>query len=117
MKRKIFLLTTMLSLVTSLIPSGGFGGGGISQIPEGKDKDKYHLGKSIYNKEEIKLGDIDKTKEAQQLDRLEYLQGSLPNTEKRRVNLLELAGKLSKEQLDSLEYFISVRFNLKLKSN
>jgi len=118
MKRltSLFLLGTallVLEIPSPILPSGGFGGGGIAQIPQGKDREKYHLGKAVYNNE-IELGALDKKLEGEQSERLDYLQGSLPNTEKRRVNLGDLAGKLTKEQLDALEYFVSIRFNVKL---
>ncbi len=108
----IFLL--ILSQSSMLIASGGFGGGGVGQIPQGKDREKFHLGKAVYN-QEIELLAIDKGKEATQSERLDYLQGSLPNTEKKRVNLPDLAGKITDDQLDALEYFVSVRFNVKLE--
>ncbi|AYV54732.1 hypothetical protein [Leptospira kmetyi] len=117
--RQIVILTLIFGL-TSLwtgtsYASGGFSGGGVAQIPKGKDREKYHLGKSVYNREiEIPAG-ADPSKTQPQKIRLEYLQGSLPNSEKQRVNLEELAGKLTPEQLDALEYFVSVRFNVRLE--
>ncbi|WP_210413380.1 hypothetical protein [Leptospira stimsonii] len=95
--------------------SGGFSGGGVAQIPKGKDREKYHLGKSVYNREIEITVTADPAKVSAQKIRLEYLQGSLPNSEKHRINLEEFAGKLTPEQLDSLEYFVSVRFNVKLE--
>lgn len=86
----------------------------MGQIPQGNDREKFHLGKSVFN-QEIELSAVDKAKEVVQSERLDYLQGSLPNTEKRRVNLPDLAGKLTDEQLDALEYFVSIRFNVKLE--
>jgi len=114
--RNIILLSFFIffTFITVVSASGGFGGGGVGQIPQGQDREKFHLGKSIYNLE-IELGTLDKTKESAQAERLDYLQGSLPNTEKRRVNLPELAGKLTNEQIEALEYFVSVRFNVKLE--
>jgi len=112
---KVFYLVLLLSflLPSFLLASGGFGGGGVAQVPQGKDREKYHLGKAVYNLE-TEIGALDTKKEKEQLDRLEYLQGSLPNSEKQRVNLLALAGKLKPEELEALEYFVSVRFNVKL---
>jgi hypothetical protein len=109
----LLIFFTLNFLTTSIVASGG-SGGGISQIPQGKDREMYHLGKAVYNSE-ITLGSVISSVEKLQLDKLEFLQGSIPNTEKRRVNLPELAGKLSNEQLEALEYFISIRFNVKLK--
>lgn len=113
--KNITLLSIIILITFSTISyaSGGFGGGGVGQIPQGQDREKFHLGKSIYN-QEIELNAIDKSKEIAQAERLDYLQGSLPNTEKRRVNLPDLAGKLTDAQIDALEYFISIRFNVKL---
>ncbi len=96
-----------------LLGSGGFSGGGVAQIPQGKDREKFHLGKAIYN-QEVEPGTLDKSKEVEQSERLDYLQGAIPNSEKKRVNLPDLAGKLSKDQLEALEYYVSIRFNVKL---
>ena len=89
-------------------------GGGGGPIPQGKDREKFHLGKAIYN-QEVELTALDTSREVAQAERLEYLQGSLPNPEKRRVTLPSLAGKLTDSQIEALEYFISVRFNVKLE--
>ncbi|TGN21119.1 hypothetical protein [Leptospira idonii] len=110
----LFLLI-YLSGFSSVFASGGFGGGGVGQVPQGKDREKFHLGKSIYNLE-IELPPTDKTKVVAQSEQLDYLQGSLPNSEKQRVNLPDLAGKLTSEQLEALEYFVSIRFNVKLRA-
>ena len=115
MFKTIFLsILILLTIQSGIIASGGFSGGGVGQIPQGKDREKFHLGKAIYN-QEIELKEIDKTKEANQSDRLEYLQGVLPNSEKRRVYLPELAGKLTEDQITALEYFITIRFNVKVE--
>ncbi len=95
--------------------SGGFGGGGVAgQALRGKEREKFNLGKAVYNAEvalDAKKEDLVKP----QKNRLEYLQGSLPNSEKGRVNLEDLAGKLSEEQISALEFFVSIRFNVKLE--
>lgn len=117
--RQIVILTLIFGITIlwtgASFASGGFSGGGVAQIPKGKDREKYHLGKSVYNREIEIPAEADSSKIQSQKIRLEYLQGSLPNSEKQRVNLEELAGKLTQEQLDSLEYFVSVRFNVKLE--
>jgi len=114
MSYKFFLFFFLAILInTILIGSGGFGTG-ISQIQGGNDREKFQLGKSIYN-QEIELNKNDALDEAAQLERLNYLQNSLPSPEKKRVDLPSLAGKLSAAQLKSLEYFLKIRFNLKLE--
>ncbi len=105
----LFLLFSFFDLCYA---SGGFGGG-VDQISGERDKEKFHLGKAVYN-EEIELLSEDNTKSVSQRARLDYLQNALPNPEKRRVKLPSLAGKLSDKQLDALEYFLSIRFNIKL---
>ncbi|EOQ87357.1 hypothetical protein LEP1GSC202_3595 [Leptospira yanagawae serovar Saopaulo str. Sao Paulo = ATCC 700523] len=109
------LLVINLFLTNVVFASGGISGGGIANIPQGQDREKYHLGKAIYN-QEVSLEKPTNTNinTTDQEERLEYLQGSLPNTEKRRVNLPDFSGKLTEEQLQALEYFIQVRFNIKL---
>jgi hypothetical protein len=113
-KKNTLLLLILVVSFSSIYSSGGYGGGGVGQIPQGKDRDKFHLGKAVFN-QEIELSAVDKSKETSQIERLDYLQGSLPNTEKRRVHLPDLAGKLTDDQLSALEYFISIRFNVKLE--
>lgn len=113
MKILIQLLLVNLFFTNIILASGGISGGGIANIPQGQDREKYHLGKAIFN-QEISLEKQTNSNLNDQEERLEYLQGSLPNTEKRRVNLPELSGKLTEEQLQALEYFIQVRFNIKL---
>jgi hypothetical protein len=110
-KRFLFILFLIPFLMSNLTSSGGMGGGG-GPIPQGKDREKYHLGKAVYN-QEIELLSVDPSKEVLQAERLEYLQGTLPNPEKRRVSLPNLAGKLTDTQIEALEYFLSIRFNIK----
>lgn len=98
----------------ALFASGGVSGGGVVNIPQGKDRDKYHLGKAVFQKELDFKETIPASQIKENEDRLEFLQGSLPNTEKRRTDLTELSGKITKEQLEALEYFLSVRFNIKI---
>ena len=112
MYKKFFIFLILFSISAyNLSSSGGMGGGG-GPIPQGKDREKFHLGKAIYN-QEIELSQFDASKEVVQAEKLEYLQGSLPNPEKKRVTLPNLAGKLTDLQLEALEYFLSVRFNIK----
>ncbi|MGV3665802.1 MAG: hypothetical protein ACO1NV_06700 [Leptospira bouyouniensis] len=113
MKTFIRLLLVSLLFTNILLASGGISGGGIANIPQGQDREKYHFGKAVFN-QEITLEKQPNININDQDERLEYLQGSLPNTEKRRVNLPDLSGKLTEEQLQALEYFIQVRFNIKL---
>ncbi|TGK55314.1 hypothetical protein EHQ16_08100 [Leptospira kanakyensis] len=113
MKNFITFLIFNLLLISSAFASGGIGGGGIANIPQGQDREKYHLGKAVYN-QDLTLEKQPNVKLIEQEERLEYLQGSLPNTEKRRVNLPDFAGKLTEEQITALEYFVQVRFNVKL---
>jgi hypothetical protein len=113
MNHKSFLFIFLLYSVFSFnYASGGFGGG-VDQISGERDKEKFHLGKAVYN-EEIELLSEDNTKSTSQRARLDFLQNALPNPEKKRVKLVGLAGKLSDKQLDALEYFLTIRFNIKL---
>ncbi len=111
----VFVLQFFLVAFHSLSASGGFSGGGVQQIPQGQNREKFHLGKSVYNQEIPLPTTVDKKLEDSQSERLEYLQGALPNADKKRVYLPDLAGKLTSEQLEALEYFVSVRFNVKLE--
>jgi hypothetical protein len=73
------------------------------------DSTRYELGKRIYNGK-LKLGDTQPVAAAAQEGRLRGLQARLPEREQKSTNLLALAGKLSAEQLDALEYYVNQRF-------
>ena len=45
-----------------------------------------------------------------QTERLERLQGVLPKRTAAKTDLISLAGKLSTEQLDALEYYVNLRY-------
>ncbi|TGJ99052.1 hypothetical protein EHQ53_10765 [Leptospira langatensis] len=111
----MFLTAIITYFFQPTFASGGFGGGSVAgQALRGKEREKFNLGKAIYNGEvalDAKRDELTKT----QKNRLEYLQGSLPNAEKGRVSLEDLAGKLSEEQISALEFFVSIRFNVKLE--
>ncbi|GBF50681.1 hypothetical protein LPTSP4_22080 [Leptospira ryugenii] len=113
MNRIFYIIFSLFVIHSIAFASGGFSGGGVGQVTQAKDREKFHLGKAIYNLE-TELGQVDPNKVNAQTEKLEFLQGALPNSEKKRVNLLDLAGKLTDEQIQALEYFISVRFNVKL---
>lgn len=95
--------------------SGGYGGGGIQQDKGKIDKEKYQLGKAIYNRE-IKIDtEVDEAKKFPQYERLTRIQTKLPRPEQRRTNLLDYAGRLTEEQLEALQHFVGVRFNVRLE--
>ncbi|TGM19056.1 hypothetical protein EHQ82_10975, partial [Leptospira selangorensis] len=51
MKYILQIILGTLILTNSIFASGGIGGGGIANIPQGQDREKYHLGKAIFNQE------------------------------------------------------------------
>lgn len=108
----VFLWACPFSLIYA---SGGYGGAGIQQDKGRIDKDKYQLGKAIYNGE-FKLPEVaNDSLKVEQLEKLSWIQTKLPRPEQRRVNLLSLAGRLTPEQLDALQHFISIRFNVRFQ--
>ena len=73
------------------------------------DSEKYELGKRIYTGK-LKPGETQTVGAAAQEGRLRHLQTHLPEREQKSTNLTSLAGRLSAEQLDALEYYIHQRF-------
>lgn len=70
------------------------------------DRDKYDLGQKVFNgKAPAVQGDA-----AAQRSRLEALQRRLPEKVAAKKDLTDLAGKLSQEQLEALEYFVQQRY-------
>lgn len=70
------------------------------------DKDRFDLGQKVFN------GKIAPTQSdaALQRSRLEALQTQLPARVAKKKKLTNLAGKLTHEQLQALEYFIGRRY-------
>jgi hypothetical protein len=83
--------------------------------PEGRDRvdqEKYALGKQVYN-HKAKLTVDASADRATQERRLRDLEMRLPERARRDANLTSMAGKLSAQQLDALDYYISKRYPAK----
>lgn len=74
------------------------------------ERDKYALGKKVFNrKPDAAVAQPQANREAQQ-KRLAELQARLPASTQKKVNLPALAGKLTAEELEALEYYVSKRY-------
>jgi hypothetical protein len=95
---------------TLLEASGSYPGPGIR--PSSRiNAVKYELGKAVFNgKATLTAGAGDA---AEQGGKLTAWQKLLPVAAAKTVDLPALAGKLTTEQLDALQYFIEIRYNLK----
>lgn len=72
------------------------------------DRDKYDLGQKVYNG---KTAPAPATADAAaQRTRLQALQTSLPEKVGKKKDLTALAGKLTAEQLDALDYYVTQRY-------
>jgi hypothetical protein len=71
------------------------------------DSAKYDLGKRVYNRKST-LGTV--SGPTGQEERLRAIEARLPEKEQKKANLAALAGKLSAEQLDALDYYVTHRF-------
>jgi hypothetical protein len=95
---------------TLLEASGSYPGPGIRPAVR-VNTAKYELGKAVFN------GKATMTAGAGNADvqgeKLTAWQKALPAAAAKTVNLPALAGKLTTEQIDALEYFLEVRYNLK----
>lgn len=70
------------------------------------DRDRYDLGQKVYNgKTAAAQGDA-----TSQRARLESLQSRLPANVAKKKDLTTLAGKLTEQQLDALDYFVKERY-------
>jgi hypothetical protein len=113
-RRGLFLIaiTLLLAWPAGLSASGSY----TSRLPvppgkEGKgakiDRAKYDLGQKIFNAKAIPAAQGDA---AAQQTRLQFLQSRLPARVAKSKDLTALAGKLTEEQLDALEYFVKERY-------
>lgn len=77
------------------------------------DKEKYELGKSIYTgKARLSAQPSMGTMKTQE-QRLKALQARLPESAQKKTNLPALAGRLTSEEIDALEYYVNKRFPVK----
>ncbi len=73
------------------------------------DAQKYDLGKRVFAGEVAGSATAANPKQA---ERLQRLQSRLPVAVRKRTDLAALAGRLSPEQMDALEYFLKVRYRV-----
>jgi hypothetical protein len=108
------LLTLGLLAVCLAIPATADASGSYTARPpqpgvskKGLDRAKYSLGQKLFNGKVAPSGQGDATA---QNERLKRLQGMLPEKTAAKKNLTTMAGKLSAEQLDALDYYVSNRY-------
>jgi hypothetical protein len=102
--------------ICALTPLAAFGSGSYCACmpkppskygkPGAIDRDRFDLGQKIFNGKAAP-GQGDATA---QRTRLEALQAQLPEKVGRKNDLPAMAGKLSEQQLDALEYFVKQRY-------
>jgi hypothetical protein len=81
-----------------------------SLVRSNVDREKFGLGQKLFNAS-VKLEAAEPA--APQLVRLKKLQAKLPESVATKKDLAELAGKLTPQQLDALEYFVIQRYATK----
>ena len=106
----ILTLVLAITLPITVFGSGSYAG---KSITPGKkiDRTQYTLGKSIF-KGKAQLGAQNQDKIQQQEALLTALEKAVFQKTKRQVSLKHLAGKLSQEQYEALQYYISIRFRI-----
>ena len=109
-KLSLLVLFTALSAPLSLLASGSY----CACLPKpptkaqaGKvDRDKFDLGQKVFNQKAAPgQGDA-----AAQRSRLQAVQSQLPAKVAKKKDLTALAGKLSEQQLEALEYYVLQRY-------
>jgi hypothetical protein len=73
------------------------------------DRDKFDLGQKVFNGKTAPV----QAEAAPQRTRLQTLQADLPEKVAAKKDLTALAGKLTEQQLEALEYFIKQRYPAK----
>jgi hypothetical protein len=113
MRKNILTLFCLaaLALPLSVAASGTYSARPIRPPVSAVDANKYNIGKHIFS------GKYDPGKPpgaaAAQTPRLKALQEKLPKSVQKTRDLPALAGKLSNEQMQSLEYYLGVRYKIK----
>ena len=73
------------------------------------DAEKFAMGKAVFAGE-IALAEKNPALASTQKAELDMLAASIPSTENFAMRANEMAGRLTTAQLDSLQYFVGVRF-------
>jgi hypothetical protein len=114
MKPLRHLLTLGLLAACLACPATGEASGSYTARPpqpgvakKGLDRAKYSLGQKLFNGKVEPSGQGDATA---QKERLTRLQGLLPEKTAAKKDLTVMAGKLSPDQLDALDYYVSNRY-------
>jgi hypothetical protein len=74
------------------------------------DRAKYSLGQKLFTGKVQPSGQAGQADAATQNERLKRLQGLLPEKTAAKKDLPALAGKLTGEQLDALDYYVTKRY-------
>lgn len=93
-----------------LLASGSYPGPGIRPAVR-LNTQKYELGKAVFNGKATMTPGAGNAEV--QVEKLKTWQAALPVAAAKTVDLPALAGKLTAEQMDALQYFLEVRYNLK----
>jgi hypothetical protein len=114
MRPMILTLATAL-LVGGATPlpveaSGSYPGPGIRPAVR-VNTPKYELGKAVFNGKATMAAGAGNAEV--QGEKLKAWQQALPVAAAKTVNLPALAGKLTTEQIEALQYFLEIRYNLK----
>ena len=103
-------LSVLLVLAPTALASGSYVRRA-PRPPDSVDRASYETGKKIF------AGEFTPTDEARASEAekqvLEDLQSQLPRTVQTRVDLPELNGKLSDEQMEALQYFLEKRYKVR----
>lgn len=109
---KLMRISVVALVLMSLIAGVGLASGsytGKPPRPGNIDHPSYHLGKQIFSGK-LKLSDSVSADQTAQQAFLERLEQRLPEKERTKAQLRRFAGKLNDEQLQALEYYLSVRY-------
>jgi hypothetical protein len=109
------LLAVAFAAAVALVPEAKASGSYCACLPKPPsssgthakvDRDRYDLGQKVFNG---KTAPVQGNARSQK-PRLEALQGRLPAKVAAQKHLPSLAGKLTNEQLESLEYYVGERY-------
>lgn len=113
MPRPSMFLVSLIALAlsaSSLSASGSYSGQSV-RPPAGIDADRYAVGKELFHGR-MELPDPDPATEADQRQVLVAVQENLPSKARKAADLPPMAGRLADAQLESLLYFVKIRYKV-----
>lgn len=79
--------------------------------PRNPDITKYNSGKALFTGKK-ELPEVNEKIKETQLDLLKSIESKVPESARKKYSILPLAGRVSKEEIEDLKYYLIIRYKI-----